>query len=1169
LCKVSISPAILGLVPIYLGPFELEEPIARGGMGEIWRGRHAEQRLPVAIKVLSAREMQSDASRKLFRDEIQAMARLHHPGVIMVFDHGLISMEVAKLTQNRLRVGAPYLVMEYASRGSLKDQQGTMPWIQVRAVLLALLDALAHAHARGVVHRDIKPGNILLSGVSDTRPGLKLADFGLAHAVDRFDEVSQITGTPRYMAPEQFASKWRNFGPWTDLYALGMVAWELVCGLPPYDGDMKKIASGHMQGELPVFLPRVSVPEGFQEWLSRIAQRDPHLRFRRAADAAFQLAQLPEPELSPPLSDPTISFISNPTITLDDTLLLASGSHDDFHLSEVPTEDLRVPIPIRVPPLPATWKRAEPPEALLQLLGVGLGLFGVRSIPLVDRVHERDRLWEVLTESRREQQTRLVVLKGASGNGKSRLAQWISERAHEVGGAEILRAVHSPMLGPTDGLAPMVSRHYRCVALTRPEILSRLKREVTWESPDLPGEAEALTELLCSDSALSEGGVRLNSPLERYVLIRRVMERLARQRPVILWLDDVQWGADALDFAAYLLDDHQKAPVTLLLTVQEEALLHRDVESRQLEALAARPETTSLAVGPLAMEDRRELVRVLLGLEGSLAEQLADRAAGNPLFTVQLVDDWVSRGMLVPGQNGFELRPGVRADLPDTLHEVWTGRLARLLEHQPQDARTCLLIAAALGQEVIESEWRQVCRRAALQIPSQLVADLMNNRLALPTDGGWSFAHGMLRESLQRLATESDQWSAINLTCAHALSKRTGPPLHARLGRHLLAAGAYQDAYRHLEIAASKTLGNGDDARESRALLVSADEALRRLSPPVDDPRWGQLWLLRARMNASLTNLDESVRDAARTRSSARRYGWTQLLPRAISTLANVEKKRGNLLEAEQLYRIALPLFETQGDRRRIAGCLIALCHTQILGGDATGAQDLLKRAHGLYQAIGDFSGMAMCLRFSGDIARLDCDWPRARQLFLESNDMHLRAGNRPHASSALHGVAEMDRLLGNLQDAENGYRAVIQLNDARGVYSAIPRLNLALCLIERGHFSEAKTALEALLRVWKGQRKRGFVGLCLVAMLPADAGLGDWLAFDLHLEEAIPLIAQTGMVDIDVGMCAEAGARLAAEAGESERAKLAYRLALQNWKHLGNQDRVDGVLRALNVLPR
>src|SRR5690606_15752040 len=119
----------------------------------------------------------------------------------------------------------------------------------VRGVLLSILDALAHAHARGVVHRDIKPGNILLGGHDDLRPGVKLADFGLARGSEDFGEERSVAGTPVYMAPEQFRGAWRSFGPWTDLYSLGIVAWELVCGKPPYvDSNVRNLGALHLRG---------------------------------------------------------------------------------------------------------------------------------------------------------------------------------------------------------------------------------------------------------------------------------------------------------------------------------------------------------------------------------------------------------------------------------------------------------------------------------------------------------------------------------------------------------------------------------------------------------------------------------------------------------------------------------------------------------------------------------------------------------------------------------------------------------------------------------------------------------------------------------------------------------------------------------------------------------
>lgn len=1153
---------------IVLGPFELERPIARGGMGEIWLGRHVEQNTPVAVKVLSATHVRNDASRKLFRDEIKAMAGLHHPGVIMVFDHGIIPGRTAKQTDGRLVEGAAFVAMEFASLGSLKDQRAVLPWVHVRSILLSLLDALAHAHARGVIHRDIKPGNILLSGSDDVRPGLKLADFGLAHTVERFDEIDQVTGTPRYMAPEQFTAQWRDFGPWTDLYALGLVAWELASGAPAYRGGMSRVAAMHMAGELPPFRAQIPVPIGFEAWLHRMLNREPRLRFQRAADAAFNLALLPEPTgvFSP--TESTHSIISNPTLTLDDTLLLATGStgaQGEWRKST--TDELPQQLWDASPPMPPTWKRPDPPQAPLQLLGVGLGLFGVRSIPLVDRTEERDCIWDALSDAHTLEETRAVVLQGAAGNGKSRLVQWISERAHEVGAATVFKAVHGPIPGPMDGLAPMVSRFYRCVGLERKEVLSRLDRQLAWEGAQLADEPLALTELIAPAADGVDGQIRLNSPTERYVLIRRSIQRRARYRPVIVWLDDVQWGEDALAFTRYMLDEAPVGAVTFLLTVQEEALAERDAERLQLDALLRKDGTVRQRVGPLAPNDRRELVRVLLGLDGSLADQLAERTGGNPLFTVQLVGDWVERGMLIPGRQGFQLRSGATVDLPDNLHEVWSGRLERLLADQPDGARRCLIIASALGQEIREEEWRNVCGRSGAEIPPKLVEILMENRLAEPTDGGWSFSHGMLRESLQRIATDDGQWASINMACASALSAVRPRPF-GRLGRHLFAAGDYAGAATQLRKAALLALEK-EDSRSARAFLSLNEDALRRAAPPIADASWGELWLLRARIHSQLSELDETVREATRAHLSARRHGWEALIPQALTQLANVEKARGNLIEAERHYTGALPLYDELGDRKRVANCLISISHTRILGGDAVGATEPLERAKSIYSALGDFNGMARCLRFFGDIARLANRWERARELFVESNALHRRAGDRSNASSALHGVAEMDRLLGNLDAAERGYRGVLVLDEARGNYAAIPRLNLALCQLSRGNFSDARTSLEPLIEVWTRQKKRGFIAIGQLALATAFAGIGDWGGFDRELAEAVVLIAQTGMVDIDVGQCAERAAELALKVERPERARIALQLALRNWEQLGDGDRVASVTAKLAALPR
>jgi len=197
---------------IPLGPFELTKRIGVGGMGEVWQGFHRQQKVPVAVKVITAARARQNKYRKAFREEVRSCAGLNHPGVVMVFDFGELDAAAEEASQGRMIEGSPYLAMELAEGGSLAQTPLPRTWADLRYKMLALLDVLAHAHARGVIHRDLKLGNVLLFDRENGMSGLKLADFGLAHAADRQERSLRGTsGTPLYMAPEQFRGAWRSF----------------------------------------------------------------------------------------------------------------------------------------------------------------------------------------------------------------------------------------------------------------------------------------------------------------------------------------------------------------------------------------------------------------------------------------------------------------------------------------------------------------------------------------------------------------------------------------------------------------------------------------------------------------------------------------------------------------------------------------------------------------------------------------------------------------------------------------------------------------------------------------------------------------------------------------------------------------------------------------------
>lgn len=271
-----VDPLLRALpqTPVVLGPYALVAPIASGGMGTVWRGRHVLTETPVAVKVLDDRP---DRAQEAFRREATLVAGFSHPAIVTVLD--LLDVDRTTVLQaNRFTAGRPTIVMEHLDGGTLSDQLGELDWVGQRRVLLSLLDALAYAHAHGVIHRDLKPANVLL-----TRTGqVRLSDFGvsaLAH--------ERVVGTPAYMAPEQFTGG--AVGPPADLYALGCLAWALATGIPPYLGRPEQLRHAHLTAPLPGFEPMEPLPAPFTAWLARCLAKDPRDRFPTAVDAAVAL----------------------------------------------------------------------------------------------------------------------------------------------------------------------------------------------------------------------------------------------------------------------------------------------------------------------------------------------------------------------------------------------------------------------------------------------------------------------------------------------------------------------------------------------------------------------------------------------------------------------------------------------------------------------------------------------------------------------------------------------------------------------------------------------------------------------------------------------------------------------------------------------------------------
>lgn len=266
---------------VLAGRYRVDDLIGRGGMASVYRGYDTTLGRPVALKLLK-RELAEDATfRTRFRLEAQAASRMAHPTIVRVYDAG----EDVETTPDGVAHPVPYIVMELVDGTLLKDiaAQGPVPAEDAVRYVDGILEALDYSHRAGVVHRDIKPGNVMVTPAGQ----VKVMDFGIARAVSDSSstvaETTTILGTASYFSPEQ--AKGEPVDARADLYSAGVVLYELLSGRPPFRGDTPVAVAYQHVSEPPVPPSELieDLPRGLDAVVLRALAKDPFQRFQDAA----------------------------------------------------------------------------------------------------------------------------------------------------------------------------------------------------------------------------------------------------------------------------------------------------------------------------------------------------------------------------------------------------------------------------------------------------------------------------------------------------------------------------------------------------------------------------------------------------------------------------------------------------------------------------------------------------------------------------------------------------------------------------------------------------------------------------------------------------------------------------------------------------------------------
>ncbi len=1164
-----------------LGPFELQKPLGKGANGVVWGATHRRTGVEVAVKVLTEARWSNAREVEAFRNEVANVSSLDHPHIVMVLDHGEATEAVARATDGSIPKGSPWLAMERATHTLRAQEQ--LPWSTIKTLLERVLRALAHAHARGLVHRDIKPENLLLGchrgeRSRDLVAGLRLADFGLALSSDTADSVA---GTPAYMAPEQFSI--HNIGPWTDLYALGCVAWELVCGVPPFVGDVRSVWNAHVQQAPPDLRPRIPIPWELEGWLRQLLAKVPEERPMWAADAIAELRRmLPADRPAVEVDARNVPEIHTTTLTVSAHARLPTSKTvpvSRWSSTPAPTTPSRAPAkvgrgtfdldslafsgqtalsnrPARPArpvgrfwsgALPESWRVSSPHLPSVMLLDAGLGLLALRPEQAIGRSHERDELWRVLGEVAGGQ-TSLAVISAASGLGGGSLVRWLSTRAHEEGAAWVLSAEAQPNsvvsaialgLSRLLGCAPHLDR--RALETSCRQKLAALGSTADW----LP---EAIAAWVSGDGLVEAPGAVLGE----------VFQVLGRIRPVLAVLTDAQWVDDDRGALVYALQEAKLtgAPVLGVMVYREEegSAPDFDVDIPRLD----------LQLAPLEPGELERSLSGLLPLGQELLSHIAERSQGNLGVARSLLIGLAEGGSLQTGTDGFHRRPGSVVSDP---RDPWKARLIAAVGGSSIEMEA-LERLAALGMAVGRNRWSKV---SGGWDPTDLAARMVRRGVLVPTPQGWALSHVLLRHALERHAREHGRWERHHEACATAGEWTDTTVDQLRKGSHWLSGGQAKRAIPPLLTAARAHIRQGMLRGVLRAIVL-VEKAFSLAGVPEADSRRGEVELVAVAV-CTLRSQSEAVERASALLERAELHGWP-VLDRARVALGAALRSVGRVREA----RDCVEQVSAEADERVAHEAARTLARVYMLLGDLDKSEEIYEqmfssevRGTTLGRAR-DWHGLAMLALARGEVPRAEVyiaramaetgdeelllagetqilratllgnqgEWDEAAKAWEEVLQLMTRMGSRAGQIDALIGLGDRRRALGRLDEAETHFIRATDLCRITGSPVELPTLNRALVKLERGAYADAFDLMEPLLDTAFTRQ----VAICRVVvgfiLFQAAAGLGNWA----RVQELLSYLeSQPSFSEGDIARCVAATAELAREAGHDEIAVRAEEL--------------------------
>lgn len=1008
--------------PRKLGPYEIREEIGHGGMATVYRAYQTNMDRDVAIKVITAANARDLVAVQRFQREARLIARLEHPHILPVYDFD----------------GAhepPYIVMRYLRGGTLSTflRQSDLGVVTVLALMYQVASALDYAHRQGVVHRDVKPSNILV----DDSGNAFVTDFGIARLLSDYDPekasagVGEAVGTPQYMAPEQVLSS-QTVDHRADVYALGVIVYQILTGRRPYIANsVPELMRLHLHAPVPSAVAyNPDLPPAADHVVARALAKKPVDRYASAMAFIEELRAVLVDSAFGDLLDPSAFGVQTTLGDLPDDATVFS--------TQVPVTDEEVTPGEAVGNGSATPRFADPygdssrpafvrvtrEENITREQRVPNSQAPQSNLPalfanLIGRERELSEIEALLLRP----EVRLVTLTGPSGTGKTRLSIKVAESvspyfpdgvfwvpleairdpalvlaacAQALGvpksiGLDELSTVlgHKRLLIVLDNFEQLVSGAHHL-----PEVLWRcagLKLLVTSQTVlRVRGEHEYPVPPLAFPDPESSLSVRTCAG---YPAVSLFVQTAATLSPdFALTEDNVH---DIVEICARL----DGLPLAIELAAARTKLLAPRAMLKRLQS-----RLSLLKSGARDLPDRQRTLRsaidwsydLLTDAEKSLFERLAVFARGCTLEAAEAVCE----GML-------------DIDVLDGLSSLVDKSFLRCEEQVSGDPRFIMLQTLreyASERLAASGHMRAMCERHAfyyLQVAEEAQVGA--------TKGG-SMAW------LEELAAEHDNFRAALEYYTESRAPERGLRIAVALWRFWEIRGFFTEARQRLASLLQLPPAKGPDGLR---LTIKALYASGVLADGQGDYEGARGWF-------------------ERYLQKTRELGESRGIATALNNLGIVALRQKDYPRARTLYHEALSIFRTLGDQRAVAWALYNLGQVAFYAGEREAARESYEESLAINRDIGDSRAAAWVLSNLGDLTREARDYATALSHYEECLLLFVEMNDALGAGRAFSDIGDIAREQGDLQNAHASYAESLKIfrkvGDRRGVARLLDR---------------------------------------------------------------------------------------------------------------------------------